>query len=390
MVKSLNNVVDFCIDLIKFNTITPNDNGILDFMQNKAESIGCTADVQFFGEGDKRTGNIYIKYGFGSKNLCFLGHLDVVPPGDVKQWKHDPFTGIVENDTLYGRGVVDMKGGVAAFFCALKDFIANHEFDGAISMLLTCDEEGTGEFGAVKMLEYISSSGEKIDGCIIGEPTSSENIGDCIKVGRRGSVNFKIDILGKQGHVAYKDMIDNPITKFAKICNVLKSYKFDDGNKYFEATNLEFVDCETDNLQKVQNVVPSVVRAMLNVRYNNLHSGESVVNIVKNLLKNEFNESDYRLSYKVGNESFLFGETEIGNIAINAIKDAKYCNEIVSNCTGGTTDGRHIINYCKNTVEVGLNEYMAHKIDEYAKIDDLRKLQKIYYNMLRSYFKIQE
>jgi len=376
--------------LIQFHTITPKDDGIFDYLYTILSNFKGTCDIKYFGESVKKTGNLYAKIGNSGRNLCFAGHVDVVPIGDAVKWKFHPFGGVISDEKLYGRGAVDMKGAIAAFIVAVERFLLNNpHFSESISILLTADEEGTGENGLMEMINYICNQKKEIfHACIIGEPTCSKCIGDSIKIGRRGSLNFEIEFCGTQGHVAYQDLIKNPITMLGNAIVLFKNHKFDDGNEFFEATNLEFVDVSTDNTSKATNVVPSVAKCMFNIRYNNIQTGEKLVDFIKNTLNSVYGDSSYIMHSKISNDSFLYGNTEISDIAKNVIMNQNLPIKSISiDCKGGTTDGRHMIKYCKNTVEIGLNEYMAHKIDEFVKIEDLKILENIYYNILIEYFK---
>lgn len=372
--------------LIQFKTVTPNDDGILDFLSNYLSKTNFQSEIKYFGEDEKRTGNIYSKYGNSGRNFCFAGHVDVVPVGNESKWTFPPFDGIIEDGVLYGRGAVDMKGELACFIIAANEFIAeNPSFSESISLLITGDEEDTGEFGLVKMLNYIVDvKKESFDACVIGEPTC-DKMCDSVKIGRRGSVNFVLQCIGKQGHVAYPDLVTNPITAIAKAINALKGYEFDQGNEFYEPSNLEFVNVETDNFAKATNVVPSVANGMFNVRYNNIHTGDEVVKQVQSVLSKL--DIEYKLSYRITNNSFLYGKNQIAQIAKSSIlQNINNLDDVSFDCRGGTTDGRHIVKHCQNTVEVGLNEYMAHKIDECVKLDELNQLKAIYKDMLYGFF----
>lgn len=383
----LKDAVKLTSRLIQFETITPKDCGILDFISGLLKELGFEIDVQFFGEGEKKTGNIYARYGKSGRNFCFVGHVDVVHPGDERKWTFEPFSGLIIDDAVCGRGAVDMKGGIACFLVSLGRFLKeNKDFSESISILLSCDEEDSGEFGIKEMLPYLERKGEKIDTCIIGEPTCNEKICDTIKIGRRGSINFILEITGKQGHVAYVDKFKNPITILAEVINILKNHRFDEGNEFYEPTNLEFVDISTTNIVKSTNVVPDSAKAMFNIRFNNLQKGEDLANLIRERVNFICKDFKCKLEYKISNESFFYGRTEICNITEKSVKKITGKSPELS-CSGGTTDGRYVIKYCKNVVEIGLNNSTAHKIDEFTKTEDLKKLSEIYFEILKSYFK---
>ncbi len=390
MTSIVNNPILLASEMIKFHTVTPKDDGILDYLAKILAPFNVKSEIKFFGENEKKTGNIYLKFGNSGRNFCFAGHVDVVPVGDINKWSENPFGGEIKNGKLYGRGAVDMKGGVAAFVSAMCKFLSeNPSFSESISILLTCDEEASGEFGLKEMIKYLDGNGEKFTSCIIGEPTCEECIGDTIRLGRRGSINFQIEFIGLQGHVAYKELIKNPITALGNAIYLLKSHKFDEGNEFYEASNLEFVDVSTDNFEKATNVVPSRAKCMFNIRYNNYHTGEKLAEFIKNTLNEIAGKDGYEMKYRISNDSFLYGNTEISKIVTSVINEQKFPDfqSVKGNCGGGTTDGRYIIQYCKDVVELGLRSNMAHKIDEFAGTEEIERLTDIYYKVLISYFK---
>lgn len=380
-------VVKLARQLIQFDTVTPKDNGILEFIAKRLEESGFASDIQFFGEAEERTGNIYSKFGVNGRNFCFAGHVDVVPVGNEMKWRFPPFSGDIEDGILYGRGAVDMKGAVACFIEAADEFIKKYpDFNETISIMLTGDEEDTGKFGIKEMLKYLDKKNEKYSACLIGEPTCEHKMCDSIKLGRRGSVNFEIEFIGVQGHVAYQDLIKNPITVMAGAIVLLKNHKFDRGDEYFEATNLEFVNVETDNFQRATNVVPSMAKTMMNIRYNHFQTGEKLVKFVADILTENFGKDAFKLTYKISDDAFFFGETDLSRIAVESMMEVSKNDKIIANCKGGITDGRHIIKYCKNAVEVGLCEEKMHKIDECVAIEDLIALKQVYTKILEKYF----
>lgn len=384
-----NNPILLASEMVKFQTITPKDDGILLYLSEILEKYNFKSEIKYFGENEVKTGNLYSKFGNSGRNFCFAGHVDVVSPGDIKKWTKDPFSAEIIDGKLYGRGVVDMKGGVAAFISAMCKFLKNNkDFSETISIILTCDEEASGEFGLQKMLEHIDKNDEKITTCIIGEPTSQNKIGDMIRLGRRGSVNFEVEFFGLQGHVAYKNLVQNPIYVLTNFISALKHHKLDNGNEFYESSNLEFVDIATDNLAKSTNVTPSVAKCMFNIRYNNLHTGEELVEFVRKKLEEIASGFKHEMRYKISNDSFLYGKTSISKIVTDVIeRNPNYeINSVIGNCIGGTTDGRYVIEYCKDVVELGLKFDLAHKINEHAKIEDITRLSDIYYEVLCGYF----
>lgn len=398
MSKDLNK--DFCLeilkDLVAFKSVTPKGLDALDYVANILKPHGFIVDIQIFGTGEEATGNLYAykKLGYGRKNLCFAGHVDVVPPGDMSSWRSDPFKLHEEDNKLYGRGVVDMKGAIAAFIAASIDFIENdmlpeaslssgddNEDNGCISFLLTTDEEGSGKFGTKKMLEYISNTYQPIDFCLVGEPSSEKIIGDMIKIGRRGSISFELKIIGKQGHVAYPDLALNPIRIALKILNQLEEYKLDNGTKYFSPSNLEITSIDTGN--PTSNVIPESILAKFNIRFNDKHDEINLAKLVENIIKQH--TSDYELKYNCSSLPFIQKYSEDMQRFSKVIEDITGISPKVST-SGGTSDGRFIYKYAE-MLEFGLKSNFAHKIDEYCEKCDLQMLQAVYYAYLVEFFK---
>lgn len=360
-------------DLIKFPSITPTDAGIIDFLINLLEAHNFICQKLVYDD----VTNLYARSGNSEPNVCFAGHTDVVPVGG--QWSVDPFEAVIKENKLIGRGVVDMKGAIAAFISAAIEFIhTNKNFKGSISFLITGDEEGPATNGTKKVLEHLSLRGEKIDACIVGEPTSVKIVGDMIKYGRRGSISFHLKVLGKQGHVAYPHLADNPIDKLVDILNSLKSLKLDDGNEDFSPSNLEITNVVVNN--PTGNVIPGKAEAFFNIRYNNIHSAESIINKIKEVC------GEYDLESKISAEAFLGNkDSPLIKDLISAIKKVRNIDPEIST-TGGTSDARFIKNYAP-VVELGLLNKTAHQVDEQAEIDDILELKKIYICFLESYYK---
>ena len=376
-------------ELIKFPSVTPKDAGAIGFLAKQLKKIGFSCKILEFKDKNKKSKpikNIYARLGNKSPNLCYAGHTDVVPPGNIKDWTVNPFKPIIKKKHLIGRGANDMKSSIACFVSAVEKFLKKRKkFDGSISLLITGDEEGFAINGTKKVVDYLKKRKEKIDFCIVGEPTNPNKLGEMIKIGRRGSISGTIMISGTQGHVAYPHLSNNPINTLVKICKKLNEQKLDKGNKNFQPSNLEFTSINVDN--KATNVIPAIAKAQFNVRFNNIHTSSSlkkkINSIVKNLSKK--NKCKFKINYHVSGESFLTKPNKTIYMAKNIIKKVTKITPIFST-TGGTSDARFIrkISPC---LEFGLVNKTMHKIDECVPLKDLKKLTKIYQNILEDYFK---
>ena len=361
--------------LIQFPSITPIDAGIVDFLCNYLAPYGFVCQKLVFGD----VTNLYARYGESEPNFCFAGHTDVVPTGD--NWSINPFAAIIKNGMLYGRGASDMKAALAAFMTASLEFIENNKFKGSISFLITGDEEGIAENGTVKVLEYLKQNNETLSACIVGEPTCSNIFGDIVKYGRRGSISFKLTVIGKQGHVAYPELADNPIDALIKILSDLKSHVLDNGNEDFDPSNLEITDVTVGN--STGNVIPGKARATFNIRFNNLHSADSLKKLVQDIC--DKHSKNFILEEKYGAESFVNPKD---SKVIKSLSDA--INKVVGfqpvlSTTGGTSDARFIKNFCQ-VAEFGLINKTAHHVDEHVSCSDIDKLKAVYLEFLKQYF----
>ena len=376
-------------ELIKFPSITPKDAGAIKFVANQLKKLGFKCKILEFKDKNKISKpikNIYARLGNKSPNLCYAGHTDVVPPGNIKDWTVNPFNPIIKNNHLIGRGANDMKSSIACFISAVSKFLKKtKKVNGSISFLITGDEEDLAINGTKKVVDYLKKKKEKIDFCIVGEPTNPKRLGEMIKIGRRGSISGTIIILGSQGHVAYPHLSNNPINTLVKICKKLNEYKFDKGNKNFQPSNLEITSMNVDNT--ATNVIPASARAQFNVRFNNLHTSNSLkrkINlIVKNLSKK--NKCKFKINFHVSGESFLTKPNKTIFMARKIIKKVTKKTPVFST-TGGTSDARFIkkISPC---LEFGLVNKTMHKVDECVSLKDLKNLTKIYQNILEDYFK---
>ncbi|MDC3151343.1 succinyl-diaminopimelate desuccinylase [Candidatus Pelagibacter sp.] len=380
------NELQLAKELIKFPSITPRDAGVMKFLEKKLNKMGFKTKILNFKEKNfQPVKNLYARLGNKEPNFCFAGHLDVVPPGDIKDWTVNPFRPSVKKGHLIGRGANDMKGSVAAFVSAVSIFLNNNKsFNGSISLLITGDEEGNAVNGTKKVVDYLKKKKEKINFCLVGEPTNPNKLGEMIKIGRRGSLTGKIEIIGMQGHVAYPHRANNPSTIIVKVLNELKNIKFDKGAKNFQPTNLEITKINIDN--KADNVIPRVANATFNVRFNNKHSSGSIKKRINKILSkiSTKNKSKFKIDYRVSGEAFLTKQNATTNMIRNVVKKITKIKPKLST-TGGTSDARFLKNISP-CLEFGLVGKTMHKVDEAVSLNDLKKLTKIYANILNNYF----
>jgi succinyl-diaminopimelate desuccinylase len=374
-------------ELIKFPTVTPVDAGIMKFLEKKLKTLGFKTKVLEFKEKDsKPVKNLYARLGNKGPNFCYAGHLDVVPAGNLKDWTVNPFKPSVKKGYLIGRGANDMKSSIAAFISAVSNFVANKKkFNGSISLLITGDEEGVAINGTKKVVEYLKKKKEKIDFCLVGEPTNPNKLGEMIKIGRRGSMTGKLSIIGIQGHVAYPQRANNPSTALVKILKELKEIKFDKGTKDFQPTNLEITKINIDN--SADNVIPGLANATFNIRFNNKHSSNSIKKKINKIIKkiSNTNKSKYKINYNVSGEAFLTKPNNTTFMIQDIIKKITKIKPQLST-TGGTSDARFIRKIAP-CLEFGLVGKTMHKVDEAVSLSDLKKLTLIYSNILKNYFK---
>ncbi|MDC0628069.1 succinyl-diaminopimelate desuccinylase [Pelagibacteraceae bacterium] len=374
-------------DLIKFPSITPKDAGAINFLSKQLRLLGFNCKIlEFKDKKSKPIKNLYARLGKKAPNICYAGHTDVVPPGNIKDWTIDPFKPSVRKNYLIGRGANDMKSSIACFISAVNKFLQKKsKFHGSISFLITGDEEGLAINGTKKVVDYLKRKKEKIDFCIVGEPTNPNKLGEMIKIGRRGSLTGKIKISGTQGHVAYPHLSNNPINTLISICKKLKDKKLDNGNKNFQPSNLEFTAINVDN--KAHNVIPSRAYAQFNVRYNNLHTATSLKKKINLVIKtiSKKNKCNFKVEYIANGDSFLTKPEKTIHMAKKIIKRITKITPKFST-TGGTSDARFIRKIAP-CLEFGLVNKTMHKVDECVSLADLKKLTNIYQNILLEYFK---
>ena len=369
-------------DLIRKPSITPKDAGAINLLAKNLRSIGFNCKIINF----KNIKNLYAKLGKSSPNFCYAGHTDVVPPGNIKNWTTNPFKPIVRNNKLIGRGANDMKASIACFVAAVSRFKnENKNFKGSISLLITGDEEGIAVNGTKKLIKYLKRKIEKINFCIVGEPTNPNKLGEMIKIGRRGSLTGRLTIIGWQGHVAYPHRANNPSSTLIKILKKIKDLKLDKGTKNFQPSNLEVTKINIDN--HADNVIPGLAEAVFNIRFNDKHSSSSLKNKLNKIFKSvtKANKSRFKITYEVSGEAFLTKPNKTTYMVQNIVKKVTGLKPKLST-SGGTSDARFIKNIAP-CLEFGLVGKTMHKIDESVSVSDLKKLTKIYENILVSYFK---
>jgi len=372
--------IAFAQDLIRRPSVTPRDAGAMDVLQGALQSLGFACRRMRFGEIE----NIYARRGTQGPNLCFGGHTDVVPPGDAAAWRNDPFAGEVSEGVLHGRGAVDMKGAVAAFVAAVSRVIAKGEPAGSLSLIITGDEEGSGHDGARRIVETLLSEGERIDHCLVGEPTSSAALGDMIKVGRRGSLNCLLTVEGVQGHVAYPHRAANPVPVLIALLNKLQTHKLDDGFPEFQPSNLEVTDLEVGNL--AHNVIPARASARLNIRFNPNWKGAELVAWIEGLCREA--EVGFKgrviLTPTISGEAFFTQPDRFVTIVSEAVEAVTGRKPELST-SGGTSDARFFRALCP-VLEFGLLGTTMHMVDERTPVAEVEALTQIYEGVIAGYF----
>jgi succinyl-diaminopimelate desuccinylase len=366
--------------LIRRPSVTPADEGALGVVEGYLESLGFQCRRMRFGGIE----NLYARRGAAGPNLCFAGHTDVVPVGDAKAWRHDPFAATVSDGRLYGRGAVDMKSAIAAYIAAVAEVLAGGEPKGSLSFLITGDEEGEAEDGTKRVVEALAAEGERIDHCIVGEPSSSAALGDMIKVGRRGSLNAWITVEGVQGHVAYPDRAANPVPVLVKLLHELDTHVLDEGYPEFPPSNLEITAVAADDV--ATNVIPATASARLNIRFNPAHTGQSLVRWLA--AECEAAAASFpgrvRVRTAISGEAFHTPPDRFVEAVAEAV-EAETGRRPELSTSGGTSDARFIRALCP-VVELGLVGTTMHKVDEHAPVEEIRRLAALYARLIRRYF----
>lgn len=366
--------IDLASRLIACPSVTPKEAGALDVLGAALEEIGFA--VHRFSVGEPPDGpveNLFASRGEGSPHFGFAGHVDVVPPGEG--WSSDPFSPEIRGGLLHGRGAVDMKGAIAAFVAACAE-VADHR--GTLSFIITGDEEGPAIHGTQAIMRWMEERGIRPDMILIGEPTSEARLGDIVKIGRRGTVNMWVNVPGVQGHVAYPHRADNPVPKLARVIAALEALHLDDGTESFQPSNLEITALATPT--SATNIIPATATAQLNIRFNDLHRGADLVELVRQTAAEA--APGTTVEAKISGEAFLTPPGRLYELITEAI-EAETGQAPVLSTTGGTSDGRFLINLCP-VVDFGLPNATMHKLDEAVALDDLTKLQAIYARIIRS------
>ena len=376
--------------LVKCQSITPKDDGALLVVQDHLSSIGFDCSPLLFSEnGSYEVKNLFATIGLDGPHLAFAGHTDVVPPGNESSWKHPPFSAIIEGDKLYGRGTEDMKSNIACFMSATEKFLKKNgkNFGGKISFIITGDEEGEAINGTPQIMEWTKKQNIKIDHCLVGEPTSNTNIGDKVKIGRRGSINFFLTVKGVQGHTANGHRAQNPVHCLTKLITNILEKPLDEGNEFFLPTAIQIPTFDVGN--PAHNVIPEYATATINIRFNDLHTPESLIQWLNKKIESIFanvENATCKVEQEISARSFLNKPGNLSKIVAKSISQATGRNEEPELATdGGTSDARFIKNYCE-VIELGIRNQTLHQVDEFVFLDDLTELTKIYYKILENYF----
>ena len=379
--------VTIASDLLRCPSVTPEEGGAIGYLQGLLAEAGFAVHRMTFAEpGTAPIENLYARIGSGRPNLVFAGHTDVVPPGDTRAWRHPPFGGVLDGGILYGRGAVDMKGGIAAFVAAALDYLAacgGKPKRGSISLLITGDEESVAVNGTVKLLQWAAERGEIFDHCILGEPSSLSALGDTIKPGRRGSLNGTLTVTGRQGHVAYPDRADNPIRGLVVLVGALQG-ALDAGSAHFEPSNLEFTSVDVGN--PTVNLIPGEARARFNIRYNDRHSQAALRTLVERRAQAAAaGRIRYLIEWEPSNaDVFMTKPGPFTDLAAAAIAEVTGRQPKLSTA-GGTSDARFVKDYCP-VLEFGLVGQSMHAVDEGVPVADLKALTAIYRLIIERYF----
>jgi succinyl-diaminopimelate desuccinylase len=374
-------------ELLRCPSVTPAEGGALSYLEGLLKGAGFTVHRMTFSEpGTADVENLYARIGKAAPNIVFAGHTDVVPPGEVRAWAHAPFAGEIADGQLYGRGAVDMKGGIACAIAAALDYLAANggKPKGSISFLITGDEESIALNGTVKLVAWAAARGEKFDHCILGEPSNVRELGDTIKIGRRGSLNGILTVTGRQGHVAYPDRAENPVRGIVGLIAALTNEPLDQGSAHFQPSNLEFTSVDVGN--PTVNLIPGEARARFNIRFNDCHTQASLKELIEQrAAKAAAGRIRFALQWEPSNADVFVVETgPFTDLVAGAITEVTKRKPELST-TGGTSDARFIKNYCP-VVEFGLVGQTMHQTDERVPLAELAALTAIYRRVLEKYF----
>jgi succinyl-diaminopimelate desuccinylase len=372
--------------LIRCPSVTPRDEGALDVLAGALEKLGFACHrLRFEAPGTDPVDNLYARLGEGTPNFCYAGHTDVVPAGDAADWDRDPFAGEVIDGVLHGRGASDMKGGIAAFVGAASAFIDTRRagFGGSISLLITGDEEGPAINGTRKVLDWMAENGEEIDVCLVGEPTNPHELGDMVKIGRRGSVSCVLTVEGTQGHVAYPHLADNPASRLVRMLAAVIDHPLDQGTDHFQPTNLEVSSIDVGN--PAANVIPAKATARFNIRFNDTHTSASLLAWLRDRFAAAAGDgARWTLDHHVTGEAFLTPPGALSDLIAGAVETVNGRRPELST-TGGTSDARFIKDVCP-VAEFGLVGQTMHKVDERVAVAEIEQLAEIYRVILERYF----
>jgi len=366
--------------LIACASVTPVDAGAQEILSAELTKLGFTCHHLPFSDETGQVPNLFARLGTGSPHICFAGHTDVVPVGDEAAWTSGPFDPQIRDGVIYGRGSSDMKGGVAAFVAAVAAYLESNTPKGSISLLITGDEEDLAVNGTVRVLKWMDENGHTPDVAIVGEPTNPDELGQEIKLGRRGSLNGYLTVKGVQGHVAYQHLADNPMPRLIKLTDALAVHEFDQGNEFFPPTNLEITSIDVGN--EATNIIPAEGRAAFNIRFNDQWSSASVKAKIIELLDGI--GAEYEIKFEGNAESFITKPAAWSEIVRDSVADVTGRTPEYTT-SGGTSDARFVVNYCP-TIECGAINESIHQVDENAKVSDLEDLTKIYTRILERYF----
>ena len=373
-----NKTLKLLSDLVKYKSITPDVTECQKYIEDYLAAISFQTEYVKYEEVQ----NMIATYGEGSPCLAFIGHTDVVPPGDLSKWKSDPYSLIHDGGMLIGRGTADMKGGIACFMSAVREFLEDgNSVKGSIKFILTADEEGDAVNGIRKVIDQDIFKDSDLDYCLVGEPSSSTEIGDVIRNGRRGSITGHLTLHGVQGHVAYPEKADNPIHSCSEVLSNLLKIKFDNGNEFFPPTSFQVSNINAGT--GVDNVIPGDIKLSFNVRYSTETNADKIKNSIIDVI--ESSNVKYDISWKHSGEPFLTTDNEFMNMCKESIKDVTSIDTVVST-NGGTSDGRFMAKICKQVIELGLTNRSIHKINESVKEEDLEILKNIYKKILARVF----
>lgn len=377
----MSELITLCRDLVNFETYDSHVRGALEYFQGYMEKLGFKTEiVEFFNAKGQKVANLQASVGAGEPHFLFCGHMDVVPAGDVGAWNEEPFSGTVKDNIFYGRGIADMKGGIACFADACREYLQKNELKGKISFIISGDEEEPLVNGTEKLLQKMAAEGEKFDFALVGEPSNPEKIGEEIKVGRRGDVVLRITSQGKQGHVAYPHLVINPVHNLVNLLAEMQNTPLDNGNEFFGPSTLQVTTFDVGN--PASNVVPAQAYAQIDIRFNSEHTAREIIAWAQNIINRT--SGDFVMETEIVGESFLSPINDSIKVLGEIIKQHTGM-EAAHSTAGGTSDARFVKNYCP-VVEFGLTNGSIHKVNESESVANIELLQKIYQDFLVAFF----